>query len=362
VSVPFLDLERLHASIGDDLEAAFRDVIGRSAFVGAKASRSFEEAFAVLMRAPGAVGCGSGTDALALALRAVGIGPGDEVIVPSMTFVASAEAVVHVGATPVIADVDPETLLLTSETADEVMSARTKAVMPVHLYGHVVSFADIEKWKSAGLRVIEDAAQAHLATFDEQPVGQHSDVACFSFYPGKNLGALGDAGALISQDTALLDDVRQLRDHGRSQKYVHDRIGYCSRLDGLQAAFLEVKLGHLEAWTGARRRWAAMYRNLLADVADIALVPWSPGAVHHLLVIRVSADRRDAIQSSLAENGIETGIHYPVTLSQQPAMYPWARSCPVSERAASEVLSLPLDPLMSGEDVTEVVDALRTAI
>lgn len=358
MSVPFLDLGRLHASIQAELDEAYRATVASSGFVGGIAISEFEAAFAAAHGAIAGAGCGSGTDALALALRALGLAPGDEVVIPAMTFVATAEAVVHAGGTPVIADVDPVTLLLTPDAVAAVRTDRTRAVMPVHLYGHVVPFTHLEAWKADGLLVVEDAAQAHLASFDGRPVGSVADAACFSFFPGKNLGALGDGGFVLSHDPTIVGEVRRMRDHGRATKYEHDDIGWCSRLDGLQAAFLSVKLRHLAGWTDARRRAAARYRSRLGDT----LVPWDDGAVHHLLVVRVPAARREGIADAIRADGIATGIHYPLALSQQPSCKQWARSCPVAERAADEVLSLPIDPLMDEDDIDRVCDAFERAV
>ncbi|HVM08447.1 MAG TPA: DegT/DnrJ/EryC1/StrS family aminotransferase [Acidimicrobiales bacterium] len=355
--VPFLDLARLHASIDNELRAAFSDIVDRSAFVGGKASANFEHHFSAVHGAAAAAGCGSGTDALALALRALGVGPGDEVIVPSMTFVATAEAVVHVGATPVIVDVDPTTLLL-ADAVELAITPRTKAVIPVHLYGHVVPFGQLQAWRDRGLLVVEDAAQAHLASDGGRPVGTVGHAACFSFYPGKNLGALGDGGAVISNDPDVIATVMELRDHGRRSKYEHDVIGWCSRLDGLQAAFLDVKLRHLATWTEGRRNAASRYRERLGD----RVVPWQDGAVHHLLVVRVAADHRNDVAARLEARGVATGVHYPVPLSQQPSCEPYTTACPASEAAATEVLSLPMDPLMTADEVDYVCDALEDAL
>lgn len=357
MKVPFLDLGRLHESIRLELDAAFERVISNSAFVGGNEVVQFEEAFASAHGAAGAVGCGSGTDALALALRALGIEPGDEVIVPSMTFVATAEAVVHAGGTPVLADVDPITLLLTEECVDAVRTPRTRAVIPVHLFGHCVPFEALRAWRDSGLLVLEDAAQAHLASWRGETVGTVGHAACFSFYPGKNLGALGDGGAVISNDLEFLDRVRRSRDHGRATKYGHDTVGWCSRLDGLQAAFLSAKLPHLAAWTAGRRAAAEDYAQQLP--AGL-LVPWEVGAVHHLLVVQV--DNRERVQTQLKGLGIPTGVHYPVSVSQQPAFAAWTSSTPHAERAASRVLSLPMDPLMVSEDVRAVEQALVRSI
>lgn len=356
MAVRFLDLARLHASIRAELDRAFDAVLRDSSFVLGDPVRSFEEAFAEASGCRAAVGCGSGTDALALTLRALGVGPGDEVVVPALTFVATAEAVCHVGATPVIADVDPVTLLLDPRAVDAVRTERTKAVVPVHLYGHVVPFTHIRSWRDSGLFVVEDAAQAHLARWRGIPVGAEGHAACFSFYPGKNLGALGDGGAVVSDDEALIEEVARLRDHGRSGKYIHERIGYCSRLDALQAAVLNVKLAHLPEWNAARAALAERYRGRLGNL----LVPWEEGAVHHLVVARVPG--RECVRTALDAAGVETGVHYPLALSSQPSLSAWSRSAPVAEAAASEVLSLPIDPLMTSSDVDEVCDALERVL
>lgn len=360
--IPFVDLDRLHDSMRPDLDAAFRRVVATSAFVGSGAVRDFESEFAAAHGRRGGAGCGSGTDALALALRALGVGEGDEVVVPSMTFVASAEAVVHAGATPVIADVDADTLLLSPGAVEQVRSSRTRVVMPVHLYGHVVPPESIRAWRGDGLLVVEDAAQAHLATSGGAMVGTEGHATCFSFYPGKNLGALGDGGMVLSDDEEVLADIRRLRDHGRSQKYLHDDVGWCSRLDGLQAEFLRAKLRRLEEWTESRRRLAERYCKLLEDETRVRLVPWQDGAVHHLLVVRVDATDRQRIQGGLRDAGVSTGIHYPVPLSGQPSMRAWWRRTPTAEAAAGEVLSLPMDPLMSITEVDTVVSLLLEVV
>jgi dTDP-4-amino-4,6-dideoxygalactose transaminase len=360
MTVPFQDLTRLHASIESELSGAVSRVVSNSGFVGGNEVKAFEEAFAEAHGASGAASCGSGTDALSLTLRAVGVRSGDEVIIPSMTFVATAEAVVHAGATPVIADVDKDTLLLSSDEVDRLRTDQTRAVIPVHLYGHVVPFAEIKRWRNSGLAVIEDAAQAHLATENGQAVGSAGNAACFSFYPGKNLGAWGDGGAVISNDSDLLSEIRRLRDHGRDSKYLHTVIGWCSRLDGLQAAVLATKLRHLPGWTEARRRVATRYRDQIEDL----LVPWEDGAVHHLIVVSVAGgvEQRDRVRERLSLRGIGTGVHYPVPLSSQPSLERWSRPCPRSEDAGDSVLSLPMDPLMSDREVDEVCEALHDAL
>jgi dTDP-4-amino-4,6-dideoxygalactose transaminase len=348
-----LDLQRLHRSIRCELDAAVGRVVDGASFVGGGVVAEFEEAFGAAHGTGPGAGCGSGTDALALALRALGIGPGHEVVVPSMTFVATAEAVVHAGATPVVADVDPGTLLLTPEAVAAVRTERTTAVVPVHLYGHVVPFDHLRRWRHDGLVVVEDAAQAHLARWRGQPVGSVGHAACFSFYPGKNLGALGDGGMVLSSDPAVAEEVRRVRDHGRVGKHRHEVVGYCSRLDGIQAAALQVKLGHLGWWTAARVERAGRYRDRLGD----ALVPWEDGAVHHLLVIR--HPRRDRLQAHLEAAGIGTGLHYPIPLSRQPWLAATSAPTPAAGRAAREVLSLPMDPLLPLGDLEVVCDAVE---
>ncbi|MDW3218205.1 MAG: DegT/DnrJ/EryC1/StrS family aminotransferase [Acidimicrobiales bacterium] len=354
--VPFQDLTRLHRSIAAEIDAAIADVIARSAFVGAASSARFEQAFAAAHGVDHALGVGSGTDALALALRALGVGPGDEVIVPAMTFVATAEAVVHAGAVPVIADVDPTTLLLDEPSVAAVRTDRTAAVMPVDLFGHVVPFATIDSWQADGLAVVEDAAQAHLATWEGRSVGAVADAACFSFYPGKNLGGFGDGGAVITNRADVATGVAKLRDHGRESKYLHDEIGFCSRLDGLQAAVLEVKLRHLPTWTEQRRTLADRYQERLGS----RLVPWEAGAVHHLLVMRADPAGRDRLLDALRAEGLGVGVHYPVALTQQPSLAPYLTApCPHAEAAAASVLSLPMDPLMTLTQVEYVCDLVE---
>jgi len=361
--VPFLDLGRLHASMQEGLRRAIDDVIADSAFIGGARVEEFERALADSHGVMEAVGCGSGTDALALVLRASGIGEGDEVIVPSMTFSASAEAVLHVGASPVIVDVRHADLLIDPLDVERVITDRTKAIMPVHLYGNMVEPALLKEWASSGLLVLEDAAQAVLARANGVGVGTESNAACLSFFPGKNLGALGDAGAVLTNDRTLAERVKRLRDHGRTSKYEHEVLGYSSRLDGLQAAVLSAKLELLPAWTKARQERATQYRTLFAEpVPGVSLLDWHDGAVHHLVVVRVSADHRDELRTRLAAVGIATGIHYPVPLSQQPYLEPFARRCPVAEDTAREILSLPIDPLMGFDDVEYVVEQIRACM
>jgi dTDP-4-amino-4,6-dideoxygalactose transaminase len=355
--IPFQDLTRLHASIDEELRAALDATLARSSFIGGPDLIAFEEEFGHAVGARHVVGCNSGTDALALAMRALGIGPGDEVIVPSMTYVASAETVLHVGATLVLADVDPDTLLLRPEDVARVRTSRTRAVVPVHLYGNMVDPAALRQWRDEGLIVLEDCAQAHLAHREGVAVGSIGHAAAYSFFPGKNLGAMGDAGALTTEDPSVAAEVRRLRDHGRSSKYRHEILGYSSRLDGIQSAVLRVKLRHLPAWTEARRTLASRYRERLAEITPtIPLVPFGEGSVHHLLVVRV--DEREQVQQRLEGAGVATGVHYPIALSDQPVFADLGASTPNAEAAADTVLSLPMDPLMSEAEVDRVCAAL----
>ncbi|GIU83404.1 MAG: glutamine--scyllo-inositol aminotransferase [Acidimicrobiales bacterium] len=352
VEVPFVDLGRLHRLIESELTAAFRHCLEESVFVGGDPVREFELSFARRCGREYAVSCNSGTDALVLALRALGVGPGHEVVVPALTFVATAEAVVLAGAEPVLADVDPTTLLLTPESSKQAITRRTKAVIPVHLYGHMVPVEHLEWWREKGLLVVEDAAQAHFARDGGTVVGSVGDAACFSFYPGKNLGALGDGGLVVFERDDDAELARRLRDHGSSEKFHHPIPGMCSRLDSIQAAMLSVKLRHVDEWTARRRSAAERYAARLGSL----LVPWRPGDVHHLLVARVPD--RDRVRRKLAERGIETSVHYPFALSQQPWLAQGS-TCPAAESAASEVISLPMHSLIEDREIDIVCEALE---
>jgi dTDP-4-amino-4,6-dideoxygalactose transaminase len=329
VSVPFHDLSRQTREIAADLHRALDGALAESRFVGGPAVRAFEQEWAAFCGTRHAVGCGSGADAIALALRALGVGPGDEVVVPANTCYPTAAGVLETGATPVFADVDETTLTLDTGAARSVLTRRTKAVVAVHLYGRC---ADIEALRALGVPVVEDAAHAHGATRGGRRAGSLGAAAAFSFYPTKNLGALGDAGAVTTDDDALAARVRTLRDFGAH--------GTQSRLDTLQAAVLSAKLPHLERWNARRRALAARYGAALGRQAD------DPGHVHHLFVVRFPD--RDRVRARLAGRGIETLVHY------DPALAP----LPVSARAAAEVLSLPLYPQLRDDEVDEVLAAL----
>jgi dTDP-4-amino-4,6-dideoxygalactose transaminase len=324
----------------------------------------FEAAFASAVGAQGAAGVSSGTAAIRLALQVVGVGPGDEVITTSHTFIATAEAITHTGAKPVFVDVDPLTYNLDPEKVEAAITPRTKVIMPVHLYGQP---ADLGRLRDIATRhhlfLIEDAAQAVAAEYEGARCGAIGDLACFSFYPGKNLGAYGDAGAVTGNDEALIAKVRKLRDHGRTTKYEHDEIGYGDRIDALQAAILGAKLPHLNQWTDARRAHAQQYNELLAG-ADLGLPHEAPNVrhVYHLYVIRVS--RRDEMLEHLKSKGVGAGIHYPVPVHRQPAYKEGYGdiSLPVTDKAAAEIVSLPMYPELTLDQIEYVVQAVKEGL
>jgi len=340
-------------------------VISNTSFILGKEVADFEQAFASSMGARGAVGVSSGTAALRLALQVIGAGPGDEVITTAHTFIATAEAISQMGARPVFVDVSPLTYNLDPEKVEAAITSRTKVIMPVHLYGQPAdlgSLRDIAKRHQ--LFLIEDAAQAVAAEYDGKRCGSIGDLACFSFYPGKNLGAYGDAGAVTGNDETLLAKVRKLRDHGRTTKYEHDEIGFGDRIDALQAAILAAKLPHLEEWTEARRAHARHYDDLLAGT-DVIRPYQAPNVrhVYHLYVIRVP--RRDEMLEHLKSQGVGAGIHYPVPVHRQPAYLKDGYgdiSLPVTEQVASEIVSLPMYPELSSEQIEYVARTVKEAL
>jgi len=370
VRIPFNDLATPHAAIVDDVVAEVRAIAASSAFIGGPAVAAFEREWAEFCRRTIGIGVANGTDAIELTLRALEIGAGDEVLVPANTFIATASAVAATGARPVFVDVDPVTLLVTPETLHAGLTHLTKAVIPVHLYGHVVPPADVVPFAlEHDLIVIEDAAQAHGATADNGAVvaGSYGVAATFSFYPGKNLGAWGDAGAVVTDDADLASRIRSLANHGRSEgtdHYEHVRIGRNSRLDGLQAAVLSRKLADLPASTEGRRRVAARYASALGAY-DIPMVtpPSGVDSAWHLLVVRVP--NREAVRRVLDEAGIGTGVHYPVPCHRQRAYADQrtpARSLPVVEAVAPQLLSLPFFPHLRDDEVAYVAETLAKAI
>jgi dTDP-4-amino-4,6-dideoxygalactose transaminase len=363
--IPLVDLKAQYDAIKFEIDSAIQRVVENTSFILGREVADFEREFARHVGAEGAVGVASGTAALHLAFRACGIGPGDEVITTAHTFIASSEAISQTGARPVFVDIDPRTYNLDPARVREAVNERTKAILPVHLYGQPAALGPLlEIAERHNLRLIEDAAQAHGAEYQERRCGSIGHLACFSFYPGKNLGAYGDAGAVTSNDAELLDKVRKLRDHGRTTKYEHDEIGFGERIDALQAAILAAKLPHLEDWTEARRAHARLYDELLAG-CDVVTPFESPEVrhVYHLYVIR--ARRRDELLARLKERGIGAGIHYPLPLHRQPAYLKQGYgdlSLPVTEQVAAEVLSLPMYPELTREQIEYVAEAVREAV
>jgi dTDP-4-amino-4,6-dideoxygalactose transaminase len=359
--VPFLDVAAMTREVRGTVEQGWEKVLRSSQFIGGDAVAEFEAAWAAYCGVPHAIGVANGTDALQLVLTGLGIGPGDEVVVPANTFVATAEAVVLAGAAPRFADVDPDTLLLTGAHLKEAITSRTKAVIAVHLYGQLPDMDELRDVAGqTGIALIEDAAQAHGADWRGRPAGSMGTAGCFSFYPGKNLGAFGDAGAVVTADPALADRIRVLRDHGRTtgSHYQHDLAGINSRLDALQAVVLTAKLARLDAWNAARRSVAARYRSAFAGgpARTVAEVPGARG-VYHLAVVRVPD--RERVQRELAAVGVTTLIHYPIPCHRQAPYRQFAdRPLPAAEISAGEVLSLPMFPHMTDEQVTRVCDAV----
>ncbi|MGK9170254.1 DegT/DnrJ/EryC1/StrS family aminotransferase [Inquilinus limosus] len=365
MSIPFLDLSPMHAELEAELDDAWRLVSRSSKFIGGEFVDRFEEEWAAYCGTAHCVGLASGTAALQLGLSALGIGPGDEIILPANTFFATAEAVIAVGAKPVFVDVDPSTLLMTAAAVENAITPRTAAVIAVHLYGQPVDMDAVgEVAGAAGLAVIEDAAQAHGSTWLGRRAGSLSHVGCFSFYPGKNLGAFGDAGAVVTNDRGLAERIRSLSNHGRARDdhCRHEYLGGTHRLDALQAAILSVKLRRLDAWNDGRRRVAAWYEPLLRELA-VEPVHMAAGARsnHHLAVIQTP--HRDHIRERLRAEGIATGIHYPTACHRQPALGSTNAPClPVAERAAKRVLSLPMAPHLTQSEVARVAEAIGRAL
>jgi dTDP-4-amino-4,6-dideoxygalactose transaminase len=362
--IPFLDIPAAHAELREELDGAIRGVMALGQFILGEAVTEFEEEFAAYCDTRHAIGVGSGLDALWLLLLAYDVGRGDEVIVPSNTFIATWFAVSQAGATPVPVEPDPATHNVTAEAVEEAITPSTKAIMPVHLYGQPADMDGIAALgRGRGIPVIEDAAQAHGARYRGRRAGGLADAAGFSFYPAKNLGAIGDAGAVTTDDDALADRIRKLRNYGSTVKYHHDLPGTNSRLDTLQAAALGVKLRHLDEWNERRRAVAARYLERLAGVQGVVLPAVEEFAepVWHLFVIRCR--RRDALQDRLSELGIDTGIHYPIPPHLTGAYADGFASgdLPVAERLAGEVLSLPMGPHLPLEDADRVAAAVREA-
>lgn len=364
MKVPILDLAAEQAEIGAELRAALERVFVSGHFILGPEGAALEKEIAALAQVPHAVACNSGTDALHLALRAADIGPGDEVVTPAFTFIATAEAISYVGATPVFADVDPGTFNLTAATLERALTPGTRAVIVVHLFGQCADMPAIaELCAKRGIVLVEDCAQAIGADWDGTPAGAWGEFGCFSFYPTKNLGAYGDAGLVTAREARHDARLRMLRHHGSRQTYLHEEIGYNSRLDELQAAILRAKLPHLADFTARRQKHAARYRELLAGANLQLPVAHGRGAhVYHQFTVRVK--NRDAARKALTEAGVASGVYYPIPLHRQPVYQKefGGLQLPASEAAAHEVLSLPIFPQLTDEQIRHVCDTLRACL
>jgi dTDP-4-amino-4,6-dideoxygalactose transaminase len=364
--IPLVDLAAQHREIADEVAAGFAAVLEATSFVLGRQVAEFEQAYAAFCGARHCIGVANGTDALELALRAVGIGPGDEVILPANTFIATALAVVRAGAAPVLVDCEPVHQLIDVTAAERRISARTRAIIPVHLFGQMAPMAEVSALaKAHGLIVVEDAAQSHGASQHGVGSGASAPVAATSFYPGKNLGAYGDAGAVTTSSDEIAAKIRALRNYGSEIKYHHPETGFNSRLDSLQAVVLSAKLARLPRWNQERRQAAARYDQLLAGARGVERPGVAAGNQHvyHLYVVRVG--RRDDVLAKLGAEGIGAGIHYPVPIHLQGAFKQLghrAGDFPIAERAAAEILSLPLYPHITAEQQARVVDVLRRAV
>ena len=364
--VPFLDLKAHHAPYLEEFHAAIREVVDTGAFAGGPFVTRFEEDFATFSEGRYAIGLGSGTEALWLVLLALGIGPGDEVITVPSSFMATAEAITYCGAKPVFVDIDEKTYTMDPNGLAAALTDRTKAIIPVHLFGQSADMDPIQEFaRRHNLYVISDACQAHGATYKGKKANTLGDAACYSFYPGKNLGAFGEAGAVVTNNPTLLEKIRILRDHGQIRKYHHTMIGWNCRMDGIQGAVLRIKLRHLEAGNKSRRAHAAHYDRALKGIEEIITPPQAAygESVYHIYALRVR-ERDEAIRL-LGEKGIGTGIHYPVPIHLQEAYKSLGYqkgSFPVAERCANEFLSLPMFPELTSAQVEQVAQAVKEVV
>lgn len=364
--VPFLDLKVQYESIRDEIAEALQEVLDKTAFASGPVVAEFEKEFAGFCGTQFAVGVGSGTAALWATLVCLDVGHGDEVITVPNTFIATAEAITFAGATPVFVDIDEQTQTMNPELLERAITSRTKAIIPVHLYGQMADMDPImEIARRHGLFVIEDAAQAHGAEYRGRPAGSIGDAGCFSFYPGKNLGAYGEAGAIVTNNADLADKIRMFRDHGQAKKYHHSMIGWNARMDGFQGAVLRVKLRHLPRWTDARREKAILYNRLLREIPGVT-TPFEANHakhVYHIYAIRVS--NRDGFMQTLAEKDVHCGIHYPIPIHLQEA-YGFLGlkrgAFPVAERCADEIVSLPMFAELTDQQIEYVAAQIRSIV
>jgi dTDP-4-amino-4,6-dideoxygalactose transaminase len=366
MNVPFLDLKSQYLSIKNEIQAALEGVLEKTAFAGGPFVAQFEKEFAGFCGTEQAVGVGNGTDALWMALLGLGVGPGDEVITVPDTFIATAEAISYCGATPVFVDVDERSYNMDPNLLEAAITSKTKAIIPVHLFGQMADMDPImEIARKHNLFVLEDASQAHGARYNGKPAGSIGDAGCFSFYPGKNLGAYGEAGAVVTNNAGLADRMRMYRDHGSPKKYYHKVLGWNARMDGFQGAVLSVKLKYLPQWNESRRKNAAIYNELFAGFGSV-VTPVEMGYgkhVYHVYALRVK--NRDALITALGEKGVGTNIHYPVPVHLQDA-YSFLGlkkgSYPVAEKCASDFVSLPMFAELTAEQIRYVSDEVKKAV
>lgn len=366
MQVPFLNLRAAHEPLRAEIIAAINEVIDSSAFAGGPFVGKFEEDFARFCQTAHAIGVSNGTDALWLSLLALGIGPGDEVITVPSTFLATAEAITYTGATPVFVDIEDQTYTMNPALLEQAITPRTRAIIPVHLFGQVADMDPIMAVaRKHGLAVIEDACQAHGAEYHGRQAGGIGDTGCFSFYPGKNLGALGEAGAVVTNNAELKQKIQMFRDHGQSRKYHHAVVGWNARMDGFQGAALRIKLRHLAAGNAARRQHVQQYNELLANVAGVITPQTAANRVHVFHIYAIRVQKRDAILQAMGERGVACGIHYPVPVHLQEAYRSLGRgrgSFPVAERCADEFLSLPMFPELTAEQVEYVARQVKACV
>lgn len=365
MGIPLVNLQRQHDSLKHEIQSAMNRVVETGDFILGREVTAFENEFAAYCGAKHCIGVGNGLDALTIALKAAGVGPGDEVITVANTFVATALAIHHAGATAVLVDHDAESYNLDPRRLAAAITRRTKAILPVHLFGQPADMDAIGAVADEhGLIVIEDACQAHGSRYKGRRAGTLGTAAAFSFYPGKNLGALGDAGAIVTNNDALAEGIRAVRNYGSKVKYHHTVRGFNSRLDSLQAAVLRVKLRHLDAWNALRRQRAARYREMLAET-DLVLPAVSDHVEHVFHLFAVECHERDTLLQALRDRGIDVGIHYPIPIHLQPAFGEHCilpRPLPEAERSAKEILSLPLCPFITEAEVETVAEAVMDAL
>ena len=366
MKIPFLDLKTQYKQIEHEVLPMITAAMANGAFIGGEQVSCFEEEFAKFCDSSYCVGVNSGTDALRFALMAIGIGPGDEVITVPNTFIATTEAISQAGAKPVFVDVYPDTCNMDVSKIEEKFSKNTKAIIPVHLYGQPADMDQVQKIaQQNGIGVLEDACQAHGAIYKNKKAGSMGAVGCFSFYPGKNLGAFGEGGAIVTQDEAIAQKIRMIRDHGQRKKYFHDLEGYNGRLDAIQAGVLRIKLKRLDDWNKLRRQNAAYYTELLSEVPSVTLPVEAKfaGSVYHLYVILI--DDRDGLQNHLNSKGVASGLHYPLPLHLQKAYDHLGYNkgdFPIAENIADRLLSLPMFPELTREQIEYVVESIKEFI